>query len=172
GPIYDEDLAVRPGLFAFRGLTLLWVFFLFLLGAWLERRRSGGRTGLVTGGAAAVAVGIGLAYAFAGPLGINTPASYLQAQLRAVYGTPHFDLYYVPDAEEPGEVRFLAEDHEYHYARLARLLDERVPQRIASYLYPDPETKARLTGARYTNVAPVWLARPQVHVLAGAYDDV
>ncbi|MFQ5572270.1 MAG: hypothetical protein ACE5G0_21550, partial [Rhodothermales bacterium] len=43
---------------------------------------------------------------------------------------------------------------------------------IASYLYPDPETKARLTGARNTNVAPVWLRRPQVHVLLTTYDRV
>ena len=64
----------------------------------------------------------------------------------------------------------MAEDHEFRYAQLARQLEIDGPERIASYLYPNVVTKARLTGARTTNVAPVWLRRPQVHVLLTAYE--
>lgn len=171
GPIYDEDLAVRPGLFAFRGLTVLWTLLAYLFGRW-RRMRDGPARRRVLGMAAVAALGLGLGYAFAAPLGINTPAWYLRAQLGAVHRTPHFDLYYDPASLSAADLRYLAEDHEYHYARLAHRLGVDVPGRIASYLYPDPDTKARLTGARLTNVAPVWLAQPQVHVLHESYEGV
>ncbi len=177
GPIYDEELAVRPGLFAFRGLSLLWAGLFFLVGrvrSEYRRRlsglREGGRPPYVL--VVCVSVLIGLAYLFSGPLGINTPADYLQRKLGAVYRTAHFDIFYDPASLDRLAVRRLGTDHEYRYARLSERLDVEVPGRIASYLYPDVETRAALTGARNTNIAPVWLARPQVHVLQGAYAQV
>lgn len=162
GPIYDEELAVRPGLFVFRGMTLLWAATAFSIGQW---RRGQASPGWMGGPLVLLAAG----YAFAGPLGINTPAAYLQQQLGAVHQTQHFDLYYDPAVLDSTALARLAADHEYRYAQLANRLGEAVPERIASYLYPDAETKARLTGARYTNVAPVWLPRPQTHVLLSSY---
>ena len=41
GPIYDEQLAVRPGLFVFRGLTLLWAAAAVLIGRWARGHGSG-----------------------------------------------------------------------------------------------------------------------------------
>ncbi|MDX1547500.1 MAG: hypothetical protein R3247_10955, partial [Rhodothermales bacterium] len=174
GPIYDEELVVRPGLLAFRGLTLLWALLLVLVG---RRLREGGpgRTGapalppyLIPGAGLA----IGLVYLFAAPLGINTPAWYVQRTLGGHLATEHFDLYYDPASVSEAALQRLAEDHEYRYAQLAERLGVAVPARIASYLYPDAETKGRLTGARTTNVAPVWLRRPQTHVLLDAYGRV
>ncbi len=45
GPIYDEELAVRPGLFWFRGLTLLWAAVLVLLGRRAGEEGRGGGVG-------------------------------------------------------------------------------------------------------------------------------
>ncbi|MEM8599466.1 MAG: hypothetical protein AAGF99_06075, partial [Bacteroidota bacterium] len=59
----------------------------------------------------------------------------------------------------------LAQVHEFRYAQLRAALEVEPAQRIQSFVYPDAATKARLTGARTTSVAPVWLGRPQVHLL-------
>lgn len=161
GPIYDEKLALRPGLFVFRGLTLLWAVAAALLGARL--RGQGPRWGLPL-----CVLLIGAVYWFAAPLGINTPAEYLRARLGGHHRTPHFDLYYDPDRLDERAVRALADDHEAAYAHLREQLDlapDEGPTRIQSYLYPNRDVKARLTGARATSVTPVWLDAPQVHLL-------
>lgn len=163
GPIYDEDLAVRFGLFAFRGLTLLWAALCY----WIGRRLRGAKQAV--GWSALVAVGIGSCYFFAAPLGINTPASTIQQRLGGHVQSEHFDIYFDPKAIDAREVPELITDHEYRYARLADQLAMDGPGRIDSYLYPDPETKAHLTGAGATNVAPVWLAQPQLHLVQDRY---
>lgn len=208
GPIYDEELAVRRGIFTFRGLTLLWALFFFLMGQWLRIRRPPGERPeveraehrgsrgedrgvlqeghaifhplssiLSCSGAHGYAAGmlVTLVFivscnAFAAPLGFNTPAGYLQAQLGGHLRTAHFDLYYDPASLAEHELDALAEDHEYRYAWLEERLSMDGPERVASYLYPDAATKARLTGARATSVAPVWLPRPQSHVLLDRYE--
>jgi len=161
GPIYDEQLAVRDGLFVFRGLTLLWAAAAALFG--LRVRGRGPRWALPL-----CALVVGLVYAFSGPLGLNTPAWYLQEQLGGHTQTPHFDLYY--DSGDMGEqaVADLARAHEARYEwgrrRLALGSNEQT-RRIQSYIYPSPDAKGRLTGARTTSVTPVWLGTPQVHLL-------
>ncbi|MFB6271503.1 MAG: hypothetical protein ABEL51_01275 [Salinibacter sp.] len=161
GPIYDEQLAVRDGLFVFRGLTLLWAAAAVLLG--LRLRGRGPRWALPL-----CALMIGVVYFFSAPLGLNTPAWYLQEQLGGHLRTEHFDLYY--DSDEMGKraIADLARAHEARYdwvrRRLALGFDEQGP-RIQSYIYPSPEVKGRLTGARTTSVTPVWLETPQMHLL-------
>ena len=167
GPIYDEDLAIRPGLFAFRGLTLLWAALAFLVGGALRQAKTGWR---VRVGMGLIAMLLAGGYGFSAPLGVNTPAWYLQQELGGHRPTEHFDIYYDPDALAAHEVETLARDHEYRYAWLADRLQVDGPDRIISYIYPDPDTKARLTGARTTSVAPVWLPQPQSHVLLNRYE--
>jgi len=161
GPIYDEQLAVRRGLFAFRGLTLLWT------GAAV----AGGR--LLRGHEQWTALLLCLAglvggYANADWLGINTSAATLQAALEGHYQTSHFDIYYDPERADSLEIRALADDHEASYAFIRNKLrpsGESLSGRIQSYIYPNPDVKGRLTGARRTSVSPVWLGEPQIHVL-------
>lgn len=169
GPIYDEELAVRPGLFAFRGLTLLWALSLFLMGRWL-RATTAARVASPARWACGAGMGgllvlIALGYAFSASLGINTTAAQLQQQLGGHYRTTHFDIYYDPEALDAHEVKTLAREHVYRYAWLEEQLQMEGPERVTSYLYPDSDTKARLTGARTTSIAPVWLSTPQMHML-------
>ena len=161
GPIYDEQLAVRDGLFVFRGLTLLWAGAAVMAGRVLRGR--GGSAGLFV-----FLVAIGGIYAFAAPLGLNTTPGTLRSALGGHHQTEHFDLYYDPSHLDSAAVAALAADHEAHYEGIRRRLNGRQAagdRRIQSYLYPSPEVKARLTGARTTSVAPVWLGQPQVHLL-------
>jgi Tfp pilus assembly protein PilF len=173
GPIYDEELAVRPGLFWFRGLTLLWAAALGLFGARLRMGRGEARpqAARATAGALLLAVGlIGLAYAFAPRLGFNTPGWLIRERLGGHLATERFDIYYDPASLSPGELRVIADAHAYRYHQLWKALGVDVDERIATYLYPDAATKAALTGARQTSVAPVWLPRPQMHLLLSRFD--
>jgi len=155
GPLYETDLVVRPGIFAFRALTLLWGF-LFLA---LVRRHN--RATLV------LTLSIGAAYMFAGQIGINTPAGYLQGSFSGFVQSEHFDIYY--DSTSTSSLERLVDEHEFRYAELTSRLGVEPTGRVISYVYPDADTRARFTGARRTSVAPVWLRDPQVHVEIGSF---
>ena len=162
GPIYDEQLAVRPGLFVFRGLTLLWAVLAILVGRWLRGDRP------PWWGLLICVLSIATIYVFSAPLGINTPAWYLQEQLGGHTRTAHFDLYYDPEQIDEAAVADLAQAHEARYKWVRSRLDLGTAadgNRIQSYIYPNPDVKGRLTGARTTSVSPVWLSTPQVHLL-------
>ncbi len=181
GPIYDEELAIRPGLFWFRGLTLLWMVALVMLGRRVRRRRerreeieeNEERTSLSSSEAWAlllVAALIGLAYLFAPRLGFNTTGEVIRERLGSHLATDRFDIYYDSTAVSPGELRVIADAHAYRYHQLRQALGVEVSERVATYLYPDAKTKAALTGAAQTSVAPVWLPRPQMHLLASRFE--
>ena len=164
GPIYDEQLAFRPGLFVFRGMTLLWAGLAVLVG----QRLRGDVRPAVRAGIPALALLLGTAYLFSAELGLNTPAWYVKKQLGGHVRTAHVDVYYDSTAMEADAARDLAADHGHAYHRLSERLDltpTETPGRVQSFIYPNPDVKARLTGARQTSVAPVWLESPQVHLL-------
>ncbi|MEM8601542.1 MAG: hypothetical protein AAGF99_16630, partial [Bacteroidota bacterium] len=165
GPIYDEELAVRPGLFWAKGLTLVLAAWAASLGGWLRCRARGAdtRRHARLGGMLSLMLAAG---AFAAPrLGIVTTYEALERSLGGHLATEHVDLFYDPTSLELEEAWRLAQVHEFRYAQLRAALEVEPAQRIQSFVYPDAATKARLTGARTTSVAPVWLGRPQVHLL-------
>lgn len=171
GPIYDEELAVRPGLFSFRALTLGWAAFFFLLGRWLRLHGASGgleteRRRIVRAGAA-VAVGIALAYTLRVPLGLNTSAAALDQSLGARYEDEvgAFVVHYDPTVVTEADLGWIVDEHRYRAARLRAQLGVDVRGTLHTYLYPGPATRGRLTGSRETGVTPVWLPTPQVHLL-------
>ncbi len=176
GPVYDEELAIRGGLFAFRGLTLIWSTLFVLVGGLIHRShranigRSPRRWNLAGIGVAAIL--IFLSYVFAGPLGINTTIDEIRAELSGRVATEHFEIFFSPEQLSLDRAQLIAEDHEYRYHVLSEELDVEIEGRIQSFVYPDPDVKAELTGARLANVAPVWLAHPQMHILASRIDHV
>lgn len=167
GPIYDEELAIRPGLFWFRLLTLWWAMGLWFWGAF---KRNTYNVHPIWGGVWLLVVG--LAYLFRAEFGINTTHEAIAKDLKGVHHTPHFEIYYDPNVISEARIRIVGKEHEFRYQQFLDAIQVRVPNKIRSYLYPDPARKALLTGARYTNVAPVWLMQPQIHVLWSSYDRV
>ena len=160
GPIYDEELALRPGLVAFRALTLLWAALALLVGAWL---RGGGKK--VARGGALVAVCLGVAYLLGGRLGIVTDAATIERRLPGRLATPRVVLHYSPADLPCADRRVIARELDYRFVRLRERLGTAPRTRVHVYLYPDADVRAALTGARYVSVTPVWLARPQMHLL-------
>ena len=173
GPVYEDALYVRPGLAAFRIMTLLWALAAFVVGRRIraaphassaERRRFA----VIL---AVVALALGSLYFFSPRLGINTPVWHLQRELGGHLSTANFDLYYDPEVVSADEVESIGRQHEYRHASLRRRLGVAPQERIRSYLYPTLRQKLRLTGAGLTDVAPVWLRQPQMHLYMGAYEE-
>ena len=164
GPIYDEELAVRPGLFAFRALTLLWAVGLVLVGRAL-RAEGVARRPLVRL-AAVVAVVIGGAYALSVPLGFQQSHASLARALGSESRAGAFEIHYDAAAVSAVALARIEDELAYRYHQLDARLGVAPSQPIRVYLYPDPDTKGRLIGSRTTSVVPVWLPSPQIHMLA------
>ncbi|NNF04687.1 MAG: hypothetical protein HKN17_09485, partial [Rhodothermales bacterium] len=160
GPIYDEELVLRPGLFLHRIVTIAWGVFFFA-----SRERFNQWSLLLV-------LALGCAYVYSGRLGLNTPLGYLRSTFEGHLRTEHFDIHFDPAATDSLELVRMAEEHEYRYARLRSALGVDVDDRISTFIYPDAETRAKRTGARVTSVAPVWLRTPQIHVERASFYDV
>ncbi len=170
GPIYDEEFDFRWGLIPFRILTFTIIIILILTGR-LRRLRHSDRsmsvsgTRLRVGLAAAVALASGI-YIFSAPLGINSSEWYIRQQLGTTFEDAGIVLYFDSMDVDSAQAGHVANTLQYHRSRLDSLFGPTGNEKIHVYLYPDPFTRERLTGARFTNVAPVWLSRPQMHVLS------
>ena len=169
GPIYDEELQVRGGLLAFRVLSCVWAFG-FIVTARLFQPSNEKRKLWIQAGIAALALVI--LYANSAPLRITTPAKYAEQYLGGHARTEHFDVYFDPASMDSLQLKSILDEHEYRYAYLQENLQVSVRNRIKTYLYPDPETKDYLTGARNTSVAPVWLKNPQMHIVTNHFESV
>jgi len=167
GPLYDLNLTARPGLFVFRAMTLVWSGIFLLVGFRLRystrRRTADGALSLL---AAVLAAG----YFFGPRLGINTTYETIARDLGSTIRTEHFEIHYDARVLPESEVARIAKDHEFRYAQMASELGFGVDEPILSYIYPTARIRAQLTGAGYTDISPVWLGRPQVHVLYDSYD--
>ena len=160
GPIYDEELAVRPGLFAAKAQTLLWALAFVAVGGW---RRGGGHGASRLG--AAVLVVLGVSVLAAQPLGIVQTERGIQRVLSETLDLGPVVVHFAEDTPET-ERRRLADEALYRFETLSEQLGVRPGVPVAVYLYPDPDTKAALIGSRTTSVVPVWLPTPQIHMLA------
>ena len=163
GPIYDEELAVRPGLFVFRGLTLLWAVGLILAGqavrAQHQERRRWLQALLVVAGL------IGATYLSSVPLGIQQSHRALATALGSTSELDSFDVIYDASDLDPEALRRIEDELLFRYRQLEERLGSAPEETIRVYLYPDAETKGRLIGSRETSVVPVWLPTPQIHML-------
>jgi tetratricopeptide (TPR) repeat protein len=167
GPLYDEDISFRGAVVWFRTLSLLWAGTIVVAAIWVRSRRAGAATlsRRTTLSAVVLVIPIGLIYLNSARLGINTPEWLIREELGGITSTPNFDIYHSAELSEV-EAAAISWMYEYHLARISATLDVQPSQRISVYLYPDPFIRERLTGARHTNVAPIWLPTPQIHVLA------
>ncbi len=167
GPIYDEELTITHGLFAARAVTLLWAAFLVWIGFRLRETR--GRWVSSANGAIMAALLV-LAHVFAPQLGINTTPERIQSALGTALWTEHFEIHVDGSRPNDPDLGLLAAAHEYRLEQLHDRTGLAVAGRIKSYVYPDAEARARLTGARETSVAPIWLKEPQTHLLLANAD--
>ena len=160
GPIYDSELAVRPGLYAAKAQTLLWAGLLLAFGSW-RRTRARRWAGWTTGLAVLVVVSLALAPR----LGIVQTKAGIERVLSHRVDLGPVVLHLAPETHQPEAAR-LAEEALYRFESLSQALGVAPDEPVDVYMYPDPDTKAALIGSRETSVVPVWLPSPQVHMLA------
>lgn len=160
GPIYDAELAVRPGLFSAKGQTLLLAVALAAAGHRARGRER--RWGRVAWGALA---GVGAMSLAAVPLGVQQSHGSLQRALSQRVDLGPVVVHVAPGRDTDERVAVVASLAVYHLDRVADALGATPDQPVDVYLYPDPDTKAALIGSRRTSVVPVWLPTPQIHML-------
>ncbi len=168
GPIYDEELSIRPALFVFRISTLLWAG---LVASVSRDLVDGARRGMVrTIAQAAFGALLIAATLFPSRFGIATSYGSIEQSLSEQQGSANFVTHFSIDEFTDDELAYTIALQEYRYDQLRLALNISVQERIHVYLYPDEETKGRLTGSRRTSVTPVWLSRPQIHMLADQHE--
>ncbi|WP_143536819.1 hypothetical protein [Rubricoccus marinus] len=166
GPIYDAELALRPGLAAHRAVAVLWAVGGFALARWRRGEGRGRPLALVS----VIAVVLVAAYALSTPLGFTQSESNLRRALPGRIEAGGAVLHYDPTATPLARARAIADEMEYRSAQVERALGVAPEATVHVYLYPDAGTKAALIGSRETSVVPVWLGSPQVHLLAERAD--
>jgi len=197
GVTYDETIALTGTLVVSRLLTLalagilVWLAMLMLLH--LPPGEPGWKTGVrllevmvrpayrwITVG---IMLGIGLTYAFRCEIGLECTGSFIRAQLGGEHRTANFTIYYPDAAISAAEIARVGEEHEFALASVCQAFALPRTSPVASYLYPNEETKRRLMGAGATEIAKPWsreihlsmqsmdavLRHEIVHVVAGDF---
>ncbi|GJM17166.1 MAG: hypothetical protein DHS20C13_24930 [Thermodesulfobacteriota bacterium] len=87
-------------------------------------------------------------------IGISYSRDYItQNILSGSIETDNFIIYYPPGSLQIEDIELIAMDHEWRYKQLKEALDLDSNQKIKSYIYPDIETRKRLSGAGETTIA-------------------
>ncbi|CAM3324523.1 hypothetical protein [Rhodothermus bifroesti] len=167
GPIYEEALALRPGLFVFRAVSLLWA--LWLYGVWRFYQAIWTERFVWYRAQVGLALLLAACYQMAEPLGFNTSTAQLARALPGQASWGQVILHYDPRFLKPGMAAHYAQKAAYFYERLLQQFDITDPELVHLWVFSDPEQRAQLTGARQASVALVWLPQPQVHLWQGAF---
>ncbi len=159
GPIYDEAVSITKSYVFFRGITVLWILFL-----WNLPRISREKINQVL--AAFFGLCLILCYLNISKMGVITPRSVLKEHLSTHRATEHFDLYFDPNNFTEAEIDYWALKHELYFSQITSLLEIDWPnnRRIESFLYANAWQKKELVGAKYTSYVPIWLSQDQLHV--------
>ncbi|MBP1656010.1 MAG: hypothetical protein H6Q31_611 [Bacteroidetes bacterium] len=175
GVSYDELLPLDTPLVTFRILTLAVAALLVWLTHLLVLHTSPSHGGIRKGFkllwvlwrhhsvvALLVLVAAGGLYWFRCNLGWESTSPFIQEQLGSVRETEHFIIYFDSSACSGEEARRLAAEHEFQLGYLLQAFSLQHVEKIASYVYPDTETKRRLIGAGITEFAKPW--NRQIHI--------
>jgi hypothetical protein len=167
GPIYDEEILVRPALMLFRSISLLWILLLWNLSEFNSHRA-----------AKAIVLfslfGLMFSYTQLDDWKIITPNETLEKRLNQRYITDHFELFFDGEAYSEDEARYYASLHEFYFDEIVKELEVDWPEgrKIHSYLYADAWQKKEWVGAKFTSYVPVWLELDQLHIAKQQLDDV
>ncbi|HSI04298.1 MAG TPA: hypothetical protein VLC93_07475, partial [Myxococcota bacterium] len=165
GSLYDETIPLDKKLLFFRLGTLLriagiiWVLRLF------ERSRGGAYLGGV------LAMVVALTYdGVVGPrIGFDVSRSDIESELPVTVTRPGLVIH-LPSNVNETQREAIADDHQFRLEALQRRFAAFPEWKIHSYVYRDPDQKARLMGGRGTQVAKPWLHEIHIHGPTAPHD--
>lgn len=162
--IYDEAIGPWDAHLAYRAMTwtgaALWCQALAF-----ETSPSRARAGWI----AALALTTVLFFANAATLNISRDRSYAEALLGGRIETPHFIIHYEASGFSDRRLQELIADHELQYDELRAFWGVRPSQKLRSYIYASPDTRAEAMGVRSTMIARVWLG--EMHLVWRGFGD-
>ena len=164
GSLYDEALSVDARLWAFRAYSTLAAAAVFSFAAAFSDDQITAtlkpRFGWL---AAAIPLAIAAVWTYGkGPeIGWRLDAAAVQKALRTRVETDHFILYVDPSVTAD-RLKRIVEDHEHRYEQLKAFFEAEPDGKVISYIYRSEAQKARLMGARGTQIARPW-AR-EIHI--------
>jgi hypothetical protein len=191
GPIYDEAMRPPLRLLWFRFSNLTWAAAAVAVASW-GWRASGGRPRFALRPfhqpaiALVLVAGSLLWFEARGALGIHVTHADLAKLLPRLTQTAHFELRSDPAAESDADINLAAEDLEFRYHQLVRVLGVLPPGTIRVYRFPSAAAKKDAVGAANTLYAKPWtreifvqadrypaqrLRHELAHVFAAAFGD-
>ncbi len=184
GISYDEVVRITPAFLLFRGVTLVAAAFFLCVVALAKQHEKKLRVFASLPGAGAVCLAFILVAAWFGRTNLKFESSEwsIQKSLSAHIETDHFVIHYAPGSFLPDELPWIAALHEFFYYQVASALQSG-NTKVASYIYPDADSKLASIGTSTTNIAKPWLREIHldkdswqfslkheiVHVLAGEF---
>ncbi|MGF1511461.1 MAG: hypothetical protein ACFB9M_18365 [Myxococcota bacterium] len=168
GSLYDEALTPTAALWAQRSAVALTGLGLACFGAWWkgggERAMDAppARSWMVGTLSATFLVAASIIWAKGESFGFRTSRRTIESNLPIRVETDHFTIFLPKDTPD-GLVQSVVLDHEFHHQRLTRWFGHTPTEKIRSYVYPSPEVKGRLLGARRTMIARPWVREIHIH---------
>ncbi len=165
GSLYDETIPLDKKLLFFRLGTLLRVVGLIWVLRLFERSRSGAYLGGI------VAMIVAFTYdGVVGPrFGFDVSRSDIERELPVTVTRPGLVIH-LPSNVNETQREAIADDHQFRLEGLQRRFAVIPSSKIHSYVYRDPDQKARLMGGRATQVAKPWLHEIHIHGPAAPHD--
>lgn len=185
GPLYDEVIPITQTLIISRLTVIAWgIVFLLII-----RIVNGFRKSLIRIWEVLlfiiVMIGLAIVYSNESQIGISYTRDYITSNILSdSIETDNFIIYYAPGTPEAHDIDLIAMDHEWRYQQIKDALELETTKKVKSYIYPDIETRKKLTGAGETTIAnpihneihliydyfphPV-LKHELVHVMAGVF---
>lgn len=154
GPLYDEAIPITQTLIISRINILLWGILLLLV----LRIISGFGHSLIKVWDVIlfiiVAISIVVISTNKPEIGISYSRDYITGNILSdSLETENFIIYFAPGTPEAKNIELIAMDHEWRYKQLEEYLDVNSSEKTTSYIYPDIETRKKVSGAGETTVA-------------------
>ncbi len=154
GPLYDQEIPITLTLIISRINIVLWGILLLLV----LRIASGFGHNMIKVWDALlfiiVAVSIIVISVNKPEIGISYTRDYITENiLSESIETDNFIIHFAPGTPEAKDIELIAMDHEWRYMQLEEYLDVDSSEKTTSYIYPDVETRKKISGAGETTVA-------------------
>jgi tetratricopeptide (TPR) repeat protein len=192
--IYDEEMSISVWLILYRVSGILEAILLLFAGLTIIKRskkedgffiRFSYLKNLLTDSKSVILllIVIVIYWFFQNEARIILNDGFIQSKLGGKYETEHFNIYYSPETYNDEAIKRIAGFHEFYYEQISNQLKISLSKKMESYIYPSPDVKNDLIGAKNTDIAKPWLRQTHinsrdleaalkhelVHVMAGEF---